>query len=168
MKAKARIISLLACSISLVLAASLIGCAKKPKLVGDDYFGYLAIPSNWIEQRDSTAGFEMVQYVDPNKSAVITIMVYTAVDLDGALANMESLFAIIKYENYEESVISLDSGSLTPVYKISFFYTDFDRDIVIYLFEGPDGLTRYVSVEGTSQQVQEGADIIESSYAFSN
>ena len=156
--------------LSMVLVFQVVGCAKKPdpnQRVGSDRFGYLTIPSDWEESTTGTSGIETAAYYESSYKLIITVMVYTAVDLPMAQDNMKRYFTSEGIELSEEVVTSLDSGTLNPVFKTRCYIPASNTYMALYLFNGPDGLARYIGVAATGDDLVEvGIKIVESSYSF--
>ena len=158
--------------LALVLAAVLLSTisACKPKVkeqrVGDDFYGYLTVTEDWETLIDSSGDTDMVQYTDGEKQVLITCMVYAEINLDDARANLDALFTRMEVSDLKYQTINLDKGAISPVYKISFFHQEVKTNLVIYLFDGSDGLTRYLCVEGTGEMLEQGVNIVETTYSL--
>jgi len=163
-------VNALLCLLCATMLVSLAGCSSK-KRVGDDYYGFLMVPSSWSEYSADESNTSMLHFADRDKNLVISIMVYDdgSADLQPVLAGMEAAADQNRFENMKTySDVSLDGGAITDVLKISFYYPEFERYMVNYFFIGSDGLVRYIAVESSDEKlISEGVDIVEGSYTFS-
>ncbi|MCL2136232.1 MAG: hypothetical protein FWH40_06145 [Coriobacteriia bacterium] len=151
----------------LTLVLALVACSNpKTTRVGNDRYGYFTVPEDWIEQNDSSNSVESIQYIDPDRQIAITCIVYTTVDLTEALTNIHAFMDTKELDDILEEVITLDGGNITSVYKIYFHYPELETYIATYLFDGPDGVTRYLSAESKNDSIAQGIDIIEKTYSL--
>ena len=183
MVTKGSVKRLLSIVMSLCLASVIVGCEKKAspnptKQIGDDYFGYLTVPENWIDAMDDwldIAGSadipieldfsNMSRYAAPNDDVTIVITVSHSQGM------RELLFGLKDYHESKADVvqktINLDNGAITPVNRCSFRDPDDGTFVVEYILEGSDGLARSVMAYAKSEElVKQGVTIIESTYTF--
>jgi hypothetical protein len=153
--------------VSTALVFSLFACSSKTKRVGDADFGYVTVPSTWEEQVDSSGVYPLLIAHAPDDSLAVALLINADLDLATAIASFEVGINSLEIEDRVDSVVTLDSGKITDVSKISFRYVTFDKSITVYHFVGPDGLVHYASVEGNGSEYEKTVSDFESSFSFS-
>ena len=117
---------------------------EKTKVVGDDYYGYVKVPENWVEFKDldSTGTF---QYTDIGDTGyIITLNTYEE--------NISPYQAAMNVKNHSEEEGNEASYKFGKINKYSCYivnakYTD-GTYLDAYLFKADDGKLHYVSIEG--------------------
>lgn len=117
---------------------------EKTKVVGDDYYGYVKVPENWVEFKDldSTGTF---QYTDIGDTGyIITLNTYEE--------NISPYQAAMNVKNHIEEEGNEASYKFGKINKYSCYivnakYTD-GTYLDAYLFKADDGKLHYVSIEG--------------------
>ena len=117
---------------------------KDVKKIGDDHYGYVEVPTNWIkfQDLDSTGTY---QYTDiGDKGYIITLMTYEQdITPYTAATNINNH---IKEEGNEANITFSTIGKYTG-YVVHAKYTD-GTYLDAYLFKADDDKLHYVSIEG--------------------
>ena len=117
---------------------------ENTKVVGDDYYGYVKVPENWVEFKDldSTGTF---QYTDIGDTGyIITLNTYEEnISPYTAAMNVKSHIE----EEGNEANYKFGKIGKYSCYIVSAKYTD-GTYLDAYLFKADDGKLHYVSIEG--------------------
>ena len=114
------------------------------KIVGDDHFGYVKVPTTWVEFTD-VDNPSVYQYTDIGEAGyIVTLQTYEEdITPYQAATNLKNN---IESEGNEVVLKTAIIGSKYVAYKLDAKYTD-GTYIDIYLFKA-DGKLRFVSIEG--------------------
>lgn len=114
------------------------------KIVGDDHFGYVKVPTTWVEFED-VDNPSVYQYTDIGEAGyIVTLQTYEEdVTPYQAATNVKNK---IESEGNEAKLTTAVIGTKYVAWKVDAKYTD-GTYIDIYLFKA-DGKLRFVSIEG--------------------
>jgi len=123
------------------------------KEIGEEKFGYMQVPEDWLrfyELGVDEAASTMYQYSSPDQVSVVT-MSYSE-DLDAeTLANAY-------YQGYsQDAVDGLTAATVTldgkTAYQIYGYFTDVNKIMVTWVFDGEDGLAHSLSIESQDYDI---------------
>ena len=150
--------------ILLIIVFSINSCGKKEPACGEDYrqigtekYGYYCIPSDWVRFEDPNLQ-RGIQYSDINGEYILTLdsvitTEISAQDYALAIANDLQKAGIV----VQGAEVELDKYHAYQVYG----QTDSGVWVLVYFFEGDDGYSHYVGVEGPDK-TNEAFKIVES------
>ena len=137
------------------------------KRVGNDSYGYISIPANWMNFQDINPAPGVIQYTD-GAGAIISINLFDAdlnLDPQIALSSIAEHHESQGAEDMDGAMVTLNGLSAYQIYG----YYPFDNSIiVIWMFEGPNGDVHYICAEAPIDTIMETVEIIEATYSFDN
>ena len=118
--------------------------------IGAENYGYIDVPADWVKFNEiGMSDAEMIQYSDITAQSVITLQYYEGVDAETAASNV--------YVSMEGQCEGLTAAMVElggyEAYQVYCFYPDSAEFLVCWLFDGDDGYTHYLAIEGTDMSV---------------
>lgn len=120
-------------------------CEEDYRQIGNDFYGYVCIPSDWVKFQEQTANRKL-QYSDIETKYILTLDALYTSEIDAknfALGIAKQLQdAGIEVQGSEAKIGKYDA------YEVYGIQTDTQIWVLVYCFETEDGITHYVGVEG--------------------
>ena len=173
---KKNLIIIIVCSIVAILLLILLfkACSRKSnklsceedyKAFGDETYGYVCVPSDWVNFKDEDAE-RGIRYSDINADYILTLDVEKTEDKSAKAYADEVQEGLTNYGlNASTSKTTLQDYD---AYKVVASYDDDlginNLYVVVYFFETKDGKTRYIGLEGVEKT--DDFEIIPSSFAL--
>ena len=115
------------------------------KVVGDDHYGYVKVPTTWVEFKD-VDNDSVYQYTDIGEAGyIVTLQTYEDTDTT-ALTAANNLLSNVKNEGAEATLKTAIVGGKYVAWVVDAKYSDTSY-IDIYLFKA-DNKLHFVSIEG--------------------
>ncbi len=122
------------------------------KEIGDEKFGYMQVPEDWIRfvELGADESVPLYQFSSPDQVSVVT-MSYAENTNAQALANV--------YYQYmtDNAVDGLTGATVTldgkTAYQVYGYFTDANKVLVTWTFDGDDGLTHSLSIESQDYDI---------------
>ena len=142
--------------------------------IGEDGYGYVHVPSNWVKFHDLATGGAGYQYADPSTYNVVTLYSYTAEDLGVKAIDADAVEqAANSYANNIEQQGTFDNltGAMTEIggYKAYQVYGTLKSDgkiLCAWIFKTEKSKKVYlVSLEGDRETFYKVLPVIEETWA---
>ena len=142
--------------------------------IGEDGYGYVYVPSNWVKFHDLATGGAGYQYADPSTYNVVTLYSYTAEDLGVKAIDADAVEqAANSYANNIEQQGTFDNltGAMTEIggYKAYQVYGTLKSDgkiLCAWIFKTEKSKKVYlVSLEGDRETFYKVLPVIEETWA---
>ena len=142
--------------------------------IGEDGYGYVYVPSDWIKFHDIATGGAGYQYADPSTYNVVTLYSYTAEDLGVTAIDADAVEqAANSYANNIEQQGTFDNltGAMTEIggYKAYQVYGTLKSDgkiLCAWIFKTEKSKKVYlVSLEGDRETFYKVLPVIEETWA---
>ena len=142
--------------------------------IGEDGYGYVHVPSNWVKFHDLATGGAGYQYADPSTYNVVTLYSYTAEDLGVKAIDADAVEqAANSYANNIEQQGTFDNltGAMTEIggYKAYQVYGTLKSDgkiLCAWIFKTEKSKKVYlVSLEGDHETFYKVLPVIEETWA---
>ncbi len=131
--------------------------------VGQDGFGYVDIPSDWLVFQDANAAEGALQYCDPAGRAILTL--YGVYHPEGdAEASAAELYATITGDGASDVTAATVSLGGSTAYQVYGYYESEDVLLVTWFLKTPDDYVRYVAIEAGKEEIAGWVDMVEASY----
>lgn len=132
------------------------------KRIGENPYGYIDIPSDWVRFKDDTATGNLLQYSDITGKTVITLSYYDVDSLDAYQAAQNFSAGLFESPDIDEDSITGATVTLgvdkVKSYQVYCFYPKDGTFLVAYLFDGSDGYVHYLAIEGNDMNIFNLAD----------
>ena len=119
----------------------------KTKVVGEEKYGYVTVPSDWVKFYDYSTVANVLQYSYANEY-VLTMMYYSKDELRSAETAAANAKAHLSTENVEKLTGAKVKMGSYDAYQVYAYYPDENEWLVCWFFEAEDGLVHYLAVEG--------------------
>ena len=142
--------------------------------IGEDGYGYVHVPSNWVKFHDLATGGAGYQYADPSTYNVVTLYSYTAEDLGVKAIDADAVEQVANsYANNIEQQGTFDNltGAMTEIggYKAYQVYGTLKSDgkiLCAWIFKTEKSKKVYlVSLEGDRETFYKVLPVIEETWA---
>lgn len=122
---------------------------NQTKIVGDDNYGYISIPNNWIKFYDVN-GNDSIQYSYAN------IYIVSLNVLEDTTYTAKEYASNYMYNKQNDSSVSGVTGATVQIgrnkeytaYQVYMYYPRDNTYLITYWFEAEDGKTHYIALEG--------------------
>ncbi len=116
------------------------------RLVGNDTYGYLSIPSDWLKFEDVNGGTGL-QYSDRNGEYILTMDAYDT-NYESAKSWAESSYNNLKEMGASDLKLTEEQVGYYRAYKVYGYHAIKKIVLVIYCFEAEDNRTHFIGIEG--------------------
>lgn len=141
--------------------------AQETKRVGQDIYGYVSIPENWVNFINEGAQEDSIQFSDPTGSDIITLSAALNPEQDPK-AVLNAVAESMVSEGAEDvtgATVSLNGIDAVQVYG---YYASEDIFFIAWAFLSEDGYMHFVSAEGSISTITTVVDYLESTYSLEN
>lgn len=115
--------------------------------IGEEKYGYIDVPTTWVTFVEQGLENEnLLQYSDVSGESVITLQYSGEVDAETAATNVYYMLEDTS-EDLTAAMVELDGYEAYQVYG---YMPDTGEILVVWCFDGDDGLMHYLAIEGTS------------------
>ncbi len=116
------------------------------RVVGNDTFGYVTIPSDWLKFQDVNVN-QGLQYSDKDGTYIITLDAVSTEQLDAKTyaAGVAGKLEAEKVSQLTNATVNIAGHTAYQVYG---YYEELDIWLVVWCFEAEDGNTHYIGIEG--------------------
>lgn len=119
----------------------------KHNYVGTKDFGYVDVPTDWIRVNNADDN-TIFQYSDPTGQYVVSIKAYST-DKVQAYSYASSIYKGLQNEGViEELAAAMTTVKEFEAYQVYGYYRQYNKDLIIWVFEDGQGKTHYLSLEG--------------------
>ena len=114
--------------------------------VGNKEIGYVDVPTNWVSVKNEDSS--MIQYSDPTGQYIVSIKAYST-DKVGAYSYASTIYKGLENEGVIEGLAAAKTTVKEyEAYQVYGYYREYNKDLIIWLFEDGQGKTHYLSLEG--------------------
>jgi hypothetical protein len=133
--------------------------------VGSETHGFIQIPRNWANFANLDPMPGALQWTDGG--GVIISINYFGAELELEALTVLSTFATCHENN---GAVNIDGARVTlnnqQVYQMYGYFPATDSFIVMWMFDSESGGVHYIAVEGPSERIMTGVEIVESTFSF--
>ena len=144
----------------IVVVGALKGCNKEEdvpveyedeyKVIGSDALGYLTVPGDWVVFKDKNSQ-RGIRYSDPNGDYIISLDALSTTEINA------QDYALGTANQLEEVGVSEVKGATVKLagyeaYQVYGYHKEQQKWVLAYFFEGEDGNTHYVGIEGPDKE----------------
>ena len=134
--------------------------------VGEEGYGYIDIPASWVVFTDVDGSATVKQWAaDPVTIISLDIVPNTdgALDPEQAAQNIAAHLESTGASDLTGARVTVGGFDAAQIYCV---YPDEGIFLVIWLFDGGDGIIHYIAAEGTGDTVMEAFTIVEETYSL--
>lgn len=140
------------------------------KRVGDDYYGYVSIPENWVTFIDIGLNYEETDELKyPMQWSYADVNIITLNYLPASYDPKDAASAIA-LKNESDGMEDMITATVTLIgetaYQVYGYYPNENLYLVAWVFSGSDGVTHIISAEGLPDSVADVVEIIENTYSL--
>ncbi len=137
------------------------------KFVGEDYYGWVEVPSDWVNFRDINPEVTALQFSNPEGTSILTLDVI----LDSSGLTTEQMASNI-WDGLEGDGVDDVVGAEVllggyDAYQLYGSYIDSHSEpaiIVVWLFPDSIGVNHYVAIEGQVDDIMDCVNYVESTF----
>ena len=131
------------------------------KVVGNDTYGYITIPNEWI--KIDTTGQNTLQYSYSNAYKVtLEVLIRGTSAQEYATRYKQKIEDAGEVKDIMLTTITIGKDNEYQAYQISMFNPNNNTKVITYWFDAKDGRAHYIALEGPSDKVKEYIYIPES------
>lgn len=122
------------------------------KEIGEEKFGFIEVPEDWVEfhEMDSDGSVPMYQYSSMDTISVVTMSYVENMDAETVANSYYYSYSIDSVEGLSAATVELDGRTAYQVYA---YFTDVNKIMVSWIFDGDDGLTHTLSIESQDYDI---------------
>ena len=119
----------------------------KHNYVGTKDFGYVDVPTDWIRVNNADDN-KIFQYSDPTGQYVVSLKAYLTESVK-AYSYASSIYNGLQNEGViEDLAAAMTTVKEFEAYQVYGYYRQYNKDLIIWVFEDGQGKTHYLSLEG--------------------
>ena len=144
---------------------TVVGTAETSR-VGEEGYGYIDIPANWVVFTDPDGSETVRQWAADPVTIISLDMVPNpdgVLDPDQAAQNIAAHLEESGASDLTGARVTVGGFDAVQVYCV---YPDEGIFLVVWLFDGGDGIIHYVAAEGTGETVMDAFTIVENTYSL--
>lgn len=120
--------------------------------IGADGFGFMQVPKDWVSFKElgASGSVPLYQYASPDQISVVTMSYVEDTDAKTFADTYYESMSKNKVEGLTGATVTLDGRDAYQVYA---YYTDVNKVLVAWIFDGEDGLTHSLAIESQDYDI---------------
>ena len=125
----------------------------KTKVVGEEHYGYVEVPTNWVNFRDVDGGHQIQFSYGTTYIATLDYLDPSSNNSNMTAKELASFY--LSQQKEDENVTGVTGATVTigkdkkyTAYQVYMYYPADDDYLVTYWFDAEDGYIHYIAIEG--------------------
>ncbi len=135
------------------------------KRVGQANYGFIDVPSDWVNFKDVDVTVDIIQYSDLSGVSIVTLNAWQDSNNNAKDAASATWNSMEQEGAKDVTGATVQIGEYTA-YQVYGFYPNQSKVLVTWFFEAEDGYIHYVAAEALNDDIYEIANLIEKSFSL--